>query len=123
MKRLDGYNPPDRVVDHQRQTCVDILEAKETIIELRQRLAEMRDACHDAAEEEMGCFRAVRAERLQREAEQRAAQAEALLQGARKDAERYRWLRKAGGTMKFRYFNGAYLDEHVDAALDTRRDK
>jgi len=36
---------------------------------LTQAEAHMRGACHDAAEKEMGCFRAVRAERLLAEAE------------------------------------------------------
>ena len=54
-------------------------------------LSRQRNECHDAAENEMGCFRAVQAERLLKEAISRQPSEEAV------DAKRYRWLRECKG--------------------------
>jgi hypothetical protein len=53
LARLDGYNPPDRTIDEQRQIATDIADAAQAIRELQQR-AEKAEAwahllLHDAA--------------------------------------------------------------------------
>ena len=68
---------PNQRITEWRDKCFeverDLAAARAELEELRTKTAD-RQACHDAAEEELGCFRAVRAERLQREAEQALAQ-------------------------------------------------
>lgn len=36
LERLDGYNPPDRTVDDQRQIAIDIADAAAEIKRLRE---------------------------------------------------------------------------------------
>lgn len=49
-ERLRGYNPPDRTVDEQRQTAVDIAEAADRIEELERRLREVDGLTNDVNE-------------------------------------------------------------------------
>lgn len=51
IKRLDGYNTPDRTIDDQRQIAVDIQDAKFALESLQRKITQL-EAERDTADEE-----------------------------------------------------------------------